>query len=50
MLQKDVPKKLSTAVKKPKLKCVKLTRKRASGADANEEMPKHMAKESLEGF
>ena len=50
MVQKDVPKKLSTAVKKPKFKYVKLTRKSASGADANEEIPKHTVKESLEGF
>ena len=49
-MQKDVPMELPTAVKKTELTCVKATHKRASRADAKEEVPKHAGEESLESF
>lgn len=50
MVQKDVPMKLSTTVKKTELTYIKVTCKSASGTDVKEEVPKYSGEESLESF
>ena len=50
MVQKDVPMKLSTTVKKTDLTYIKATCKSASGSYVKEEVPKYLGEESLESF